>query len=182
MRRRIVMGALAAALGAAVLAGAACGGSSDSGDDPEATTEVEATVETDGTTTDELGGIVANSPASIVVSPQSGDGSQVTVDEVDLPAPGFVLVLDPTTEVIGELGQVIGVSELLPAGVSSDVAVALDPPLAATGTLFAEPHVDSNQNGVLDWDPVNGPVTDLATLPETGSTIKTFAEFEYTVE
>ena len=96
--------------------------------------------------------------------------------------PGFVLVLDPTTEVLGELGEIIGVSELLPIGTSSDVEVVLDPALTASGTLFAEPHVDSNQNGTLDWDPINGPVTDLSTLPETESAIKTFAEFSYTVE
>jgi hypothetical protein len=106
----------------------------------------------------------------------------VTIDQVDLPAPGFVLVLDPTSEVLGEFGQIIGASDLPPIGVSSDVEVSLDPTLATSGTLFAEPHVDSNQNGTLDWVPANGPVIDLSTLPESGSTVKTFAEFDYTVD
>ena len=42
--------------------------------------------------------------------------------------------------------------------------------------------MDSDQNGTLDWDLINGPATGLSTLPETGSAIKTFAEFPYTVE
>jgi hypothetical protein len=52
-----------------------------------------------------------------------------------LPAPGFVLVLDPATEVLGGLGEIIGVSELLPTGTSSDVEVVLGPALTTSGTL-----------------------------------------------
>lgn len=147
------MAALAVTVSAIALTGAACGGSDD-GDEAETP---DVTVETDGMITSDLGGIVVNSPASITVTAQSGDGTTVTIDQVDLPAPGFVLVLDPTPEVLGEFGQIIGASDLLPIGVSSDVEVSLDPTLATSGTLFAEPHVDSNQNGTLDRDPTNGP-------------------------
>lgn len=169
---------MAATVGVVALTGAGCGGFDDG--DEGATPD--ATVETDGTITTDLGDIVPNSPASIAVIAQSGDGRSATIDEVDLPAPGFVLVLDPTAEGLGEFGQIIGVSDLLPIGGASDIEVSLDPPLATSGTLFAEPHVDSNQDGTLDWDPVNGRVIDLSTMPETGSTVKTFAEFDYTVE
>lgn len=178
MRRGIIVATLAATVGAITLTGVGCGGSDD-GDESETP---DITVETDGTITSDLGDVVVNSPASVTVTAQSGDGTAVKIDQVDLPAPGFVLVLDPTSAVVGEFGQVIGASDLLPIGVSSDVEVSLDPTLPASRTLFAEPHVDSNQNGTLDWDPVNGPVIDLSTLPVSGSTLKTFAEFDYTVE
>ena len=57
----------------------------------------------------------------------------------------------------------IGHSELLPAGTSTDVVVTLDEPLAATDLLFPMAHIDVDEDGEYDFMP-----PDIATdLPAT---------------
>jgi hypothetical protein len=183
MRRRSIVAPSLVALAAGLIPLAGCGGSGDdagAGEAPgDAGTEATSTGEVVDTPSGEL---AANFPAGVEVSAQSGDGASMVVDRVELPHPGWVLILDPAEPVIGELGRVVGVSDALAAGVSEDVVVALDPPLETSGTLFAEPHVDSNLNGVLEWDPVAGPVVDQSAVAEQGDAIKVFGEIPYRVE
>ncbi|MEX0945785.1 MAG: hypothetical protein WD064_00280, partial [Acidimicrobiia bacterium] len=98
---------------------AACGG--DTGD--TTTTAAGDTTTTDGAAAP------ATSPSDIVAEDQRSDGTTVTVASVTLPSPGFIAIHGNAD---GAPGPVIGHSELLPAGTSTDVVVTLDLPLTAT--------------------------------------------------
>ena len=109
-------------------------------------------------------------PADISAADQSGDGTEVTVASVTLPADGFVVV---HADADGAPGPVIGHSELLPEGESTDVVVTLDEPLSDTATVWPMAHIDTNGNGAYDFAPPDvtddGPATfedgEVAVLP-----------------
>ena len=83
-------------------------------------------------------------PASVTLGEQRTDGEEVVIAEVTLPAPGFVAV---QREEDGVPGVILGLSGLLPAGTSRDVAVALDAPAAGAQTLFAVAYIDRDGDG-----------------------------------
>ena len=171
------MAALAVTVSAIALTGAACGGSDD-GDEAETP---DVTVETDGMITSDLGGIVVNSPASITVTAQSGDGTTVTIDQVDLPAPGFVLVLDPTPEVLGSSGRSSARRTCCPSAsraMSRCPSIRRSPHRERCSPSRTSTRIRTVRS---TGTPPTVPVIDLSTLPESGSTVKTFAEFDYTV-
>lgn len=140
--RRVAAGAAALALTLA-----ACGGD----DDSSSTTTPATTDAPAGTETGSDG--AATSPASLTLSDQSGDGTSVTVDAVELPSEGFIAV---HTDADGSPGPVIGVSDLLPAGTTDDVVITLGDPLAETGTVFPMVHIDTDANGVYEFGTVEG--------------------------
>jgi|FLYL01.1.fsa_nt_gi predicted lipoprotein with Yx(FWY)xxD motif len=117
------------------------------------------TVSTSTTTTEAPAG-PPTGPASVVFSDQESDGTTVLVSEVELPAAGFVVI---HADADGAPGPVIGHSDLLPAGASRDVEVTLDRPLSDTAVVWPMAHIDTNQNGVYEFDPptvaVDGPAT-----------------------
>ena len=92
----------------------------------------------------------AMSPAEVVFDAQTSDETSIVVASVTLPSPGFIAV---HSNADGGPGPVIGHSELLPAGTSTDVAVTLDEPLAATDLLFPMAHIDVDRNGEYDFMP-----------------------------
>lgn len=128
---------------------AACGG----GDDDTADTTVPATDPAPATT--EASGDVAPAmqPASITFEAQSTDGASVTIASVDLPAAGFIAVHDDGG---GSPGPVIGNSNLLQAGTSSDVVVTLDAVPDDGSTLYPMVHIDTDGNGVYEFGTVEG--------------------------
>lgn len=89
-------------------------------------------------------------PASIVASDQSGDGATVTVDAVELPTEGFVVI---HAEADGAPGPILGWSDLLPAGESADVVVTLNESIGASANVFPMAHVDANGNGEYEFMP-----------------------------
>jgi plastocyanin len=95
----------------------------------------------------------ATQPASIVFDAQTSDGTTVTVANVELPAAGFIAV---HSDGGGSPGPVIGVSDLLPAGASRDVSIALAEPLATDSTVFPMVHIDTNSNGIYEFGTVEG--------------------------
>lgn len=109
-------------------------------------------------------------PAELSAEDQTGDGTEVTVASVTLPADGFVVV---HADADGSAGPVIGHSDLLAAGESTDVVVTLDEPLTATATVWPMAHIDTNVNGAYDFAPPDvtddGPATfddgEVAVLP-----------------
>ena len=131
--------ALISLVAATSLIAAACGS-----DDDTATTEP-APVETDASSTD----TPPLTPASITADAQDSDGTSVTVASVTLPAPGFVAVHADND---GAPGAILGNSELLPAGESTDVVVSFDEPLTDNQTAFPMAHVDVNDNGVYEFN------------------------------
>lgn len=89
-------------------------------------------------------------PASISASDQRGDGATVTVDAVELPTDGFVVI---HADFDGAPGSILGWSDLLPAGESNDVIVTLNESVGASGNVFAMAHVDANGNGEYEFIP-----------------------------
>lgn len=131
-----------------VLALSACGGDDDSAEEPAV--EEPAAEEP---AADEPAAEVPITPSALTLSDQEGDGSSVTVDAVDLPAAGFIAVHGDGG---GSPGPVIGVSDLLPAGTTTDVTVGLDEPLTATGTVYPMVHIDTDSNGIYEFGSVDG--------------------------
>lgn len=142
------------ALGAAVtLTLAACGGDDDDAADEPAATEAPADEPADEPAAEPAGDDIALQPASITFADQESNGSMITVGSVDLPAAGFIAV---HSDGGGSPGPVIGVSDLLPAGTSTDVMVMLDTPIDADTTLFPMVHIDTNGNGAYEFGAVEG--------------------------
>ncbi len=161
-------------IGAAVaLVAAACGTSTP------ATTEAETTTTTvaETTTTTEAAPGPERGPSALEAADQTGDGTTVTIASVTLPAPGFVAVHAAGDE---GPGPVIGVSDLLPAGTSTDVVVTLDTPLEASGAVFPMVHIDMNENGAYDFAPPDV-TTDVPGVGDDGQSV-TVARIEITVE
>ncbi len=144
----------AAGIAAAItLTLAACGGDDD---ESTSTTTAPPAADADAATDDAAdvaGDAPALSPSALTLADQEGDGTSVVVGSVDLPAPGFIAVHGDAG---GTPGPVIGVSDLLPAGTSTDVVVGFAEPLAATGTVFPMVHIDTDGNGIYEFGAVEG--------------------------
>ena len=147
-------------LAVVALVAAACGDSGD-GDAASAPTTAPTTA---APTTTEAEPAVVDSPASIEVDGQASTGSTIVVRSVDLPAAGFVVVHADND---GAPGMVIGHSDLLPAGVSTDVVVTLDKPLEGDAKVFPMAHVDANANGEYEFAPPDD-LTDVPALTADG--------------
>jgi hypothetical protein len=166
---------------------AACGDDDDASTvDPEGTdedmtdedmTDEDMTDEdmTDEDMTDEDMTEPMTGPASITVEDQTGDGSTVTVASVTLPTSGFIAVHAGDS---GAPGAVIGHSEVLPEGESTDVEVTLDTALDADTMVFPMAHVDANDNGVYEFGE-GGEDIDLPATTEAGEVA--VAGLEYTI-
>lgn len=137
-------------LAALTLLLAACGDDDDGGD----ATGTTAPAGDEASSTPPMG------PAELSAEDQAGDGSSVVVSSVTLPAAGFVVI---HADADGSAGPVIGHSDLLPEGESTDVEVPLDEPLAAPATVWPMAHIDTNANETYDFAPPDvtddGPAT-----------------------
>lgn len=138
---------------------AACGG--DEASETTTTTEVAATTTAPAPSTTESGPAI--SPAEVVFEDQESDGNSIVVASVSLPSPGFIAVHGNAD---GAPGPVIGNSELLPAGVSTDVVVELDSPLAASDLVFPMAHVDMDSDGVYEFMPPDNTIDIPATTSD----------------
>ena len=85
-------------------------------------------------------------PAVVALAEQRTIGEVIRVASVELPAPGFVVIREDDQ---GLAGRFLGTSDLLPAGVSEDVAVTLDEPIGISTVLFATVYIDRDGDGVL---------------------------------
>ncbi len=114
-------------------------------------------------TTEQMAEGPATSPAEVVFEAQTSDGTTIVVASVTLPAPGFIAV---HSNADGKPGAVIGHSELLPAGTSTDVVVTLDQPLEATDLLFPMAHIDVDGDGEYTFVPPDNAVDIPATTAD----------------
>lgn len=144
----------AAAVLAVTLLGVGC--SADDGDGAASGPDEAATADPDTPPT--------TGPAAIEAQDQSTDGTTVTVASVTLPTDGFVVVHAAGD---GGPGAVIGHSDLLAAGTTTDVEVVLDEPLEDDAMVFPMAHVDANGNGVYEFAPPDV-VTDVPATTEEG--------------
>ncbi|MFV1990837.1 MAG: hypothetical protein ACC652_08885, partial [Acidimicrobiales bacterium] len=107
---------------------------------------------------------LATSPATVSGDAQSSTGATV-VASASLPAAGFIVI---HADLDGAPGPVIGHSELLPAGESTDVVIELDAPLEESATVWPMAHVDANANGEYDFAPPDV-VTDVPAFTAEGN-------------
>lgn len=130
---------------------AACGGA----DTTETTTSEAAATTTTSVAPGTTAAGPATSPAEIVFEAQESDGSSIVVASVTLPSQGFIAV---HANADGSPGPIIGHSELLPEGTSTEVAVDLDTPLESTDLLFPMAHIDMDENGEYEFAPPDAAV------------------------
>lgn len=154
---------------AAALLLAACGGDDDAADTADPTDPTDAVVETTeapaAVETTEAPAEPVTGPATIEAGDQSGDGTSVTVASVSLPTAGFVVI---HADGGGSPGPILGWSDLLPAGDSSDVVVTLQEPIADSATVFPMAHVDANGNGEYEFMPPDVVIDVPATTADGG--------------
>jgi predicted lipoprotein with Yx(FWY)xxD motif len=144
----------AIALLTVTLIAASCGSDDSSSQDTAAPVDTAAASITDappetGGSTDRSADPVTG-PANISASDQSGNGTSVTVDAVELPTEGFVVI---HADADGAPGPILGWSDLLPAGESTNVVITLNESVGASATVFPMAHVDANGNGEYEFMP-----------------------------
>jgi len=167
----------ATALLALTLVAAACG--SDDTSEP-VTTDAPAAIEAPEPSAPAVTESAApvTGPATITADDQSGDGSTVTVAWVNLPTDGYVVI---HAGVDGSPGPILGWSDLLPAGDSSDVMVTLNEPLTASATVYPMAHVDANGNGEYEFMPPDVTI-DVPATTEGGAVAALPISYDVTVD
>ncbi|EMA16262.1 DUF7282 domain-containing protein [Haloarcula marismortui] len=113
-------------------------------------------LDTDGNTLgdEEDGQLTDAATASVSISDQESDGSEVVVDSAQLSAGGFIAVHAGNAS-----GDVVGSSEYLEAGSHEDITITLDEPMDEDFTAVAMPHLDTNGNEAYDFPGADGPYT-----------------------
>jgi hypothetical protein len=93
--------------------------------------------------------------SSIVVPEQAG-GTNVFIESVTLPSGGYVVI---HREDDGKSGVIIGVSEFLPAGTTTNFLMDTDEEVIEGDSLFAMLHVDDG-DGAFVFPGADVPLTD----------------------
>ena len=119
-------------VGACVLASACSGGPNE---------------ESGGGVSRELTTVSVSESVSLAASKVQDDGSVLVVDQVELESPGYAVVYEDGG---GAPGRVLAVSDLLSPGVSRDVRVELDEPLAAGSGAWLMLHGEDGQDEGFD--------------------------------
>jgi len=137
------------------------------------------TLDVDGDTDfsdEEDGRIVEGATATVSISDQESDGSEVTVDSAQLSEGGFIVIHDSTL-LEGEVaGSVVGNSEYLEAGSHEDVTITLDEPMDENFTAIAMPHLDTNGNEAYDFPDADGPYTQNGSAVTASANVTVSAE------
>lgn len=158
------------ALVASVLAPTAAACADTAVDETAVTEAAETTTTTEAAEEEAEDPAVA--PAEVVFEAQTSDGTSIVVASVTLPSPGFIAI---HSNADGGPGPVIGHSDLLPAGTSTDVMVTLDEPLTQTDLLFPMAHIDFDQDGEYDFFPPDV-IDDIPGVTEGGDVAVVGAE------
>ncbi len=121
--------------------------------------------------------LLPEGPLVEVADQEVDPADEVIIDRVIFDRDGFIAVHE--SDEGGAIGDVIGVSALLEAGVSSDVVVTLDRDAVDGEQLFAMLHLDEPANGVYEF-PENGdaPALDINDALIAPSFVVTLAPVE----
>ncbi|MDQ2072688.1 surface glycoprotein [Haloarcula sp. H-GB4] len=103
---------------------------------------------------EEDGQITDADTATVSISDQESDGSEVVVDSAQLSAGGFIAIHAGNAS-----GDVVGHSEYRDAGSHEDITITLDEPMDEDFTAVAMPHLDTNGNEAYDFPDADGPYT-----------------------
>ncbi len=93
--------------------------------------------------------------ASLVFTDQQTTGETITVQNVTLPAGGFVVVHAPNVS-SAPVESVLGASSYLENATNETIEISLDEPLTESTRLVVMAHTDSNDNQVYDFSSSNG--------------------------
>lgn len=99
-------------------------------------------------------------PADLVFDDQLTEGAGVEIESVSLPADGFVALY---ADDAGTAGELLGVGDLLSAGVIANVPVPFFVPIEGETTVHARVHIDMDRDGVLTYEPPDALVDQPAT-------------------
>ncbi len=86
-------------------------------------------------------------PGEATLEEQRTDGTSVLAAAAVLPSPGFVALM---SNVQGEPGEVLAITELLPAGTVGDYLFVPAVPLRISGLVFLVAWVDRNEDGLFN--------------------------------
>lgn len=87
---------------------------------------------------------------------QSGDGRSVTVDEASLTGrSGWIVV---HADDYGAPGQIIGVSNQISAGTTSNVSISLSQPISSSRYVIVMLHYEDNGDSTFDYPAADQPV------------------------
>ena len=103
---------------------------------------------------EEDGRIIEANTATVSISEQESDGSEVVVDSAQLSEGGFIAIHAGNAS-----GDVIGNSDYLGAGSHEDITITLDTPQDEDFTAVAMPHLDTNGNEAYDFPGDDSPYT-----------------------
>ena len=92
----------------------------------------------------------ATGPADVVFRDQMTDGAGVVVESVSLPEPGFLVLYGDQD---GSPGEVIGATQIIPAGVIANVPVSFFVPLEADAVVHAQLHIDMDRDEAFTYEP-----------------------------
>jgi hypothetical protein len=90
--------------------------------------------------------VLSRSPGDLFVLNQESDGTSITLDSVQFPAPGFVEILSDDN---GAPGTRLTVSDLIPAGVFPDLEIEFEEALSESAVLWVRLWIDFDQDGTL---------------------------------
>jgi len=90
-------------------------------------------------------------------SSQTGDGRTIVIDEADIRGSSGYVAIHADGD--GAPGTTIGVSKLLPPGVSKHVKVLLSRRLPRSGVVFPMLHLEDNRNKTYDFPEGDAPAT-----------------------
>ena len=125
---------------------------------------------------EEQGRIVEADTATVSISDQESDGSEVVVDSAQLSSGGFIVIHDGSLLDGDVEGSVIGNSEYLEPGTYNDVTVTLDEPMDENFTAIAMPHQDTNDNEAYDFPGDDGPYTSNGSAVTDSANVTVSAE------
>jgi len=81
-----------------------------------------------------------------LVVPEQAGGDEIFIERVDLPDVGYLVI---HMEKDGKPGEIIGVSDLLPAGIRENFLIKVDEEVVEGDMLFAMIHTDDG-DGIFD--------------------------------
>ncbi len=100
--------------------------------------------------------VTVSDEATVSFEAQSSGGTSVVVDEVFVPEGGFVTMHDSSIADGAVFESIRGTSDYLEAGLHHDIVIGLDDELDADDSLFAMPHMDTNDNEQYDFPATEG--------------------------
>lgn len=103
----------------------------------------------------------ATGPADLVFEDQLTEGAAVVVESVTLPAEGFVALY---ADEAGAPAELLGVGDLLSAGVIANVPVPFFVPIEEETAVHAILHIDMDRDGSLTYEPPDAFIDVPATL------------------